>query len=216
MQKMKNEKGVLSLEASIVVTIFLFLMLFLYSFFVVFEARNQMAHVLLATTDSMALDPYESGKHSNAGDLSQLLYGLYGVFSEPENDGFVSTNDWSNVPGFGFDETSWDGSIYVDGSDSSLLEPDEFGNAATTSTTLKTVIEDRFLAYLADGSIDKANEILERYHIKDGWNGLDFAGSKVSSGKLYIKVQYTLEYEFNVFGLGSLTMEQSACSKIWK
>lgn len=215
MHEVKDEKGALSLEASIVVTIFLFLMLFLYSFFVVFEARNQMAHVLLATTDSMALDPYESGKYSNSGNVSQLLYALYGV-AGGSDDGFVSTQDWSNITGFGFDETSWDGTIYVDGTDSSLLEPDEFGNAATTSTMLKAAIEERFLAYLADGSLERANEMLKKYHIRDGWNGLDFSGSKISSGKLYITVQYTLEYEFNVFGLGTLTMQQSACSKIWK
>lgn len=216
MKKMKSENGVVSLEASIVVTIFLFLMLFLYSFFVVFEARNQMAHVLLATTDSMSLDPYESGKFSNAGDISQLLYGLYGVIADGADDGFYSTQDWSNVPGFGFDETSWDGTIYVEGTDSSAFEPDDFGNTATTTSMLGNVIEERFLAYLADGSIDKANEILERLHIKGGWNGLDFSGSKVSSGKIYIKVRYTLEYEFNAFGLGTLEMEHSACSKIWK
>lgn len=216
MRKAKRENGVLSLEASIVVTMFLFLMLFLYSFFGVFEARNQMAHVLLATTDSLALDPYESAKFSNAGDTSQVLYMLYGVIEESQNDGFSSTADWSNMPGFGFDETGWSGTIYVEGSDSELLEPDDYGNAAATSGTLKRIIEERFLAYLADGSEDEANRILEKYHIRGGWKGLDFSGSKVSSGKIYIKIKYTLEYEFNFFDLACLDVEQSACSKIWK
>lgn len=216
MKRFKNERAVVSLEASIVVTIFLFLMLFLYSFFVVFEARNNMAHVLLATTDSLSKDPYESGKHSNSGNLSQILYGLFQISDEPSADGFTSTKDWSNIPGFGFDETGWDGTIYVDGSAASLLAPDEFGNSATTSSALSTAIEERFLAYLAEGSLSQANDILDRFHIKGGWNGLDFSGSKISGGKLYIKVRYTIEYEFNFFGLGELELEQSACSKIWK
>ena len=37
MERRSSEKGLLSLEASIAVTIFIFLMLFMYSFFVVFE-----------------------------------------------------------------------------------------------------------------------------------------------------------------------------------
>lgn len=215
MRFFKKENGVVSLEASISVTIFLFLMLFLYSFFVVFEARNDMAHAVLATCDSLALDPYESGKHSNSGDLSQVLYAIYGAVSGDAN-GFYSTADWANVRNFGFDETSWDGAIYVEGTDESNLLPDDFGNAATTSSTLKSVIEERFLAYFAGGSVAEANKILEHYNVVGGWSGLDFSESKVASGKISIKVKYTMEYEFNMFGLGVVEMEHSASSKIWK
>lgn len=76
-KKQGAEAGLLSLEASITLTIFMFLMFFLYSFFVVFEARNEMAHVLLATADSLALDAYESKELGESGTVSQVIYGLY-------------------------------------------------------------------------------------------------------------------------------------------
>lgn len=89
-KKRDNTSGLLSLEASIAVTIFIFLMLFLYSFFVVFEARNAIGHALLTTSDSLALDPFASG--AAQGDLLQeLLYGLYGAIT---NDDFSETDTW--------------------------------------------------------------------------------------------------------------------------
>ena len=44
-----KEKGSISLEACIVVPMFIFLMLFMYSFFSFFIARNEIGHAVLAT-----------------------------------------------------------------------------------------------------------------------------------------------------------------------
>lgn len=176
----RNTKGVLSLEASIALTFFIFLMLFMYSFFVVFEARNQIAHVLLTTTDSLALDAFVN-ETPGESTIQELLYGLYG--KNAESNGVFT------------DYTKW-----YDGDEQQL----------------QNTIDARFAAYLADGDTTEANRILESLNIVGGFDGLDFSGSHVDGDDLYVVVRYTLEYEFNLFGLGTIEMEQSACSKLWK
>lgn len=190
MRKYKSQRGSMSLEASIAVTMFIFFMLFLYSFFVVFEARNEMAHVLLATTNSMSLDPLQTEKLDGTDDLSSIIYKVYSYISHEDN-GFIDDTNWANGD--------------VKASDISL-----------EAIWFKHLIKERFVAYLAGGDEEEANAILERYHIEGGLDGLDFSGSYIDSGNLYISVKYTIEYEFNMFNLGKLDMEQSACSKLWK
>ena len=84
------------------------------------------------------------------------------------------------------------------------------------SSTLETAIRSRFIAYLSGGDEAKANKILKGLHVVGGLDGLDFSGSCVKSGKLYIKLKYELNYEFNAFNLGKVKLGQSVCSKIWK
>lgn len=191
-KKIKNEKGLLSLEACIAVTIFIFLMLFLYSFFVVFEVRNEMGHVTLATANSMSLDAYENDTLGESDTIGQIFYNVYGQATNSQND-FTDFRKWYD--------------------DSTVT--DENGNV-TLSAEFAGVVKARFIAYLTSGDADKAEEILKRYHVVNGVDGLDFSGSHISDGKLYLSVKYEIEYEFKVFNLGSNKFEHKACSKLWK
>lgn len=187
-----GENGLLSLEACITLPIFMFMMFFLYSFFVVFEARNEMAHVLLSTADSLALDACENSGLGESGTVGQVLYNFYGM-STNANNPFTDYRTW-------YDTTTVeneDGSTAIDG-------------------TFEDIIRTRFAAYLTGGDLSKTEEILKRYHVKGGSAGLDFSASHVSGGKLYLSLKYTLEYEFHVFDGGEVTFEQSVCSKLWK
>lgn len=89
----KDTSGLLSLEASIALTIFLFLMLFLYSFLAVFEARNQIGHVLLTTSDSLALDAFSTETLKDDSSLQGVLYGLYGRMVD-SNGSFTDHSAW--------------------------------------------------------------------------------------------------------------------------
>lgn len=182
----KGERGLLSLEACISVTIFIFFMLFLYSFFVVFEARNMMAHTVLATTKSLSLDSYWSSKMRDTGNLTSFAGFLSKLYNDP---GFTAKEAW-----------------------------DELGEGETLDTN---IVKERFIAYLSGeetdaGATPEADKLLKRYHVVNGVNGLDFSQSTVESGCVKVVVTYELEYEFDVFGLDTLKMQQSACSKIWK
>lgn len=191
-EKIKSEKGLLSLEACISVTIFIFMMLFLYSFFVVFEVRNEMGHVALATANSMSIDAYENDTLGKSDTIGQIFYNVYGQVTSNQND-FTDSRKW------------YDNSTVTD-EDDNVMQSAEFADAVKT----------RFIAYLASGDTDRADEILKRYHVVDGVNGLDFSESYVSSGKLYLSVKYEIEYEFNVFNLGKNKFEHKVCSKLWK
>lgn len=233
----KGEKGLLSLEACIVVTIFIFLMLFLYSYFIVFEARNELAHVMLSTCNSLALDAYGSSETTLSPNYTvrsffTSLYGISGEFESP----FVSYKAWYRSANFfndGKSEGNFDGTIYA--SDEALKEADRIAQekadenglinletrdaygklSGAVNEQIDIVIRERFVAYLAGGNSEHAERILKRLHIVGGLNGLDFSHSYVSDGKLYIVLKYKLEYEFNTFGLGELECEQTACSKLW-
>lgn len=187
MEKRSSDCGLLSLEASIAVTIFIFLMLFMYSFFVVFEARNAIGHAVLATTNSLSLDAYGNTKLGDADTVAKIFYGVYGSAGSNSSE-FVDRHLWHK------DAVSDDGALSGD-----------FENAIRT----------RFLAYLGGGSSARAEEVLERYHIQNGVEGLDFSNSRTDGTNLYLSVQYTIEYEFQVFNLDVLHMEQKACSKLW-
>lgn len=217
MKERSKESGLLSLEASIVLTIFIFFMLFLYSFFVFFEARNEMAHVLLSTCDSLSFDTYENGTGS-VDNISALFKGIYGAYADSNSVGFTNSQQWTNVDNLNIDESKWNGTIAIDDGTGSGLsaEQDDYGNSTATSGVLGDVVRSRFIAYLAGGDEAMAEKILEKYHIKGGINGISFAGTCVKAGKLYLQITYEIEYEWNMFGLGSRTMQQSCCSKIWK
>lgn len=88
----RSTSGLLSLEASIALTIFMYLMLLMFSFLVVFEARNEIAHVLLTTSDSLALDAFanESPKENSVQDI---LFGLYGSSTNSEGT-FTDSDKW--------------------------------------------------------------------------------------------------------------------------
>lgn len=192
----RGERGLLSLEASIALTIFIFLMLFMYSFFVVFEARNTMGHAVLATANSLSLDAYDTSlfvknKLDEKRDVSveavrNIFRAVYGSAGR-EDSQFISHDRW-------FDQSK----------------------GGSTSGEFEETVRTRFLAYLGGGDTDHAAEVLELYHIKDGVDGLDFSASYTDSDNLHLSVKYTIDYEFHVFNLEMLEMEQTACSKLWK
>lgn len=210
--KEKKENGLLSLEASISLTLFIFLMLFMYSFFAFFEVRNQMAHTLLATADSLSLDTYEAQVLGNSGNIAQLIYGIYGGV-HGNSDGFYSTEQWKQIAKGSIDGSTWDSTIYA-GQPPADQEQDEYGKVSAGSELLAYTIKDRFEAYLTSG-YGSAEDILKKLHVVGGLDGIDFSKSHISSGKLTLVIRYKIELEFNVFGLGEYEIEQSCCSKLW-
>lgn len=189
--KCRDERGLLSLEACIAVTIFIFLMLFMYSFFVVFEARNAIGHAVLATADSLSLDAYSTSRLGDGDTVAKIFSALYG--SSGNTNEFTDSRPWYN----------------------SSTTTDEHGNTQL-SGDFSDAIRTRFLAYLGGGDSKRAEEVLQRYHIQNGADGLDFSQSYAGSKDLYLCVEYSIEYEFQVFNLKVLKMQQRACSKIWK
>ena len=77
----KRQEGILTLEASISLTIYLFAMMFLVNFGQVYRAQNYMAHGLLQTGQMLAFSSYEYGADttiSKLGDGFMRLFSLVG------------------------------------------------------------------------------------------------------------------------------------------
>mgnify|MGYP000468874581 CR=1 FL=1 len=188
-QQDKKNSGVITLEACVCVLSFLILMLLLSSLFVMFMAQNATAHTVLQTSESLSIDSY-SAEHigtGGAGSVSEVVAGIGEFFS----DLFGIAQDNPN---------------YVDKDDLSTLSDAE----------LASVIKTRFIGYLTGGNQTEADEMLERLNIVDGLDGLDFTDSYVDNDTLYIVLKYNLEYDFNIWNVGTVEVEQTTCSKLWK
>lgn len=191
MRAVRRESGLLSLEACIAVPIFIFLMLFMFSYYGVFEARNQMAHAVLATANSLGLDAYESDALTDADTLASVLREFTNT-PQTVNSPYTDRRKWYNNANV----TTDDGSI-------------------TLSADFEDVVRNRFLAYLGGGDPEKAEALLKRYNIRGGADGLDFSGSRSDGEKVWLSIKYTIDYEFRVFHTKGLELEQTACSKLW-
>ncbi len=70
----KRERGILTVEASIVLTLMLLFILFLFSFARIYRAQNLVSHAALQTADAVALESYlrETALQSNTSDVVYL------------------------------------------------------------------------------------------------------------------------------------------------
>lgn len=181
--KLREEKGVISLEACIMVPVFIFIILFVYGIMIMFMGQQLMVHALFQSAQSLSLDSYalelvSSAEHSNGEQLIQDLY----------------TGAWSA------------------GADRPYFTSSQKWYAGEAS--MESVIKKRFFGYLA-GREDKADDILDLIGVKDGKDGISFAGSSVSDGVLTIKLKYTQEYIYNFYGLASFEREITVKADMW-
>lgn len=184
----RSQCGAITLEACVSVLSFLILMLLLSSLFVMFMAQNMTAHVTLQTSESLSLDAYA---------VERLMKEDGTIGSVGENLGQLITKLFgssSDNPYFVTDTRWYDGEI----------------------EQIEQAIKTRFIGYLAGGDEVAADEMLLRLNVVDGLSGLDFSESYVVNDTLYIVLKYNLEYDFNIWGLGTVEVEQKVCSKLWK
>jgi len=201
---MRNEKGAITLEACVAVLSFLILMLLLSSLFVMFMAQNATAHALLEATESLSLDAYstekltiEKGHIGSVGDyVGQFVKKLFG--SSEDSPYFVSDDRWYDASASG---TSGSGSS---------------GGGRTGSSETANAVRTRFIGYLAGGDEAEADRMLESMNVVDGLDGIDFSSCSVEDDVLHAEIHYTLQYDFNIWNIGTVPVEQSACSKLWK
>lgn len=184
-----NENGVISLEACIVLPMAMFLLMFVYGFMVLFSGQNAINHALIQSAQSLSLDPYSSEKF----DFNKIQTGgdvvqlLYSDLLTNGDTYFSSKEKW-----------------YNDSADSSLMFD---------------TIEKRFIAYMVgseNGQVKySVDNILKKYGIQNGIDGIDFSGSKIEGNLLTLKVKYKQEFIFNFQGLASFEREKTVVVNLW-
>lgn len=92
MRKNKGESGVITLEACIVVPVFVFLMLLVNGLFVMFMGQQIMMHIAVQSAKSLALDRYSVQRV--AADKQDHLADMFVDLFTIGNGEFVSTDQW--------------------------------------------------------------------------------------------------------------------------
>lgn len=90
----KKDSGVISLEACIVLPIFIFLILFLYGFMFLFAGEQLVSHSLIQSAVSLSLDSYAVDKLSDASEFDQLLENVVGSILENGKTSHASSEKW--------------------------------------------------------------------------------------------------------------------------
>lgn len=181
MSKAKSENGTITLEACIVVPVFILLIMFVYGLMVMFLGNHAMTHALVQCAESLSLDSYATDM-LDAGDAvstGSVLKKIYKDVTQYGSENFSSSEKW------------------YDGGD------------------VEGEIENRFLGFIADGSLNDADEWLEMFGVQDGFSGLDFSGSSVENGVLTINVKYTQEFVYGTEDLAAFDRELTVKAKMW-
>lgn len=205
MKKHKAESGSITVEATLCVTLFVLLMLFMVTLFFMVAVQNNISHAIIQTADSLSLEAYATNKLQtdiNSGlkniitDLTVKLF-----YSTDENQYFANDQRW-------FDSNQLL-EQYVEDPTTSTYDP------SVRKIDLAAVIKNRFIGYFANGDKDFADTFLTKMGVVDGLNGLDFSESRVEGNKLKIVVNYKIKYWINLGDMGKVDVSQSYYSKIW-
>lgn len=99
----RGESGAIILETSIVLPIFMLVVLFIYGFFGIVGAQNQITHALLQSSKSLSLDPYLL-ENIDSVAKANTFWSSFGDmlldYSRMSNDEhFSSMGNWYEGPG---------------------------------------------------------------------------------------------------------------------
>lgn len=93
-----STKGMVILETSIVLPLFMLIILFIYGLFSVTSAQNQMTHALIQSSKSLSLDPYLTEHIDSASEADTFWSSLGSMvldFARLSNDKhFSASDDW--------------------------------------------------------------------------------------------------------------------------
>lgn len=197
MRSLKKERGVISLEASIVLPLFIFLLLFFYGFIVSFSGQQAICHSIVQSADSLSLDTYALERINSDNKGEELITNLYSTVS-----GFIYNNELKLDNSYFASKEKW----YAD-----------------SSKTI-TEVKKRFTGFLVgdDGSDEdikgRADRLLKYVGVQNGYDGLDFSETTIdeANNTLNIVVKYKEEYVFNFQGLLAFDRRQEFKVKLWK
>ena len=184
------EDGVIALEACISLTLFLIVMLALYSLINMFTAQSMIAHALQQTGQSIALENYKNSK-SDVKTMQRLPLALLQKLTEGIG---ASSDSKYDVGGGSF-------------SDSMVF---------TDFLSMNTVRK-RFASYLG-GNTENADKMLRNMGVVDGLNGIKIKSGKISGNDVVIEISYKVRLIFYIemFHFGEFESTQKVCCRLWK
>ena len=200
-----KEKGSVTVEATLCVTLFMIFVLFMTTLFFMVSVQEDISHSLVQTADSLCLEAYSIDKLTTDLDtgakaaLTDLAVKLFSTANSDEN--FTTDKRWFSEEYLQLK--------YVE--DTTMLTSKE----SLHTVDLAEVIRQRFVGFFANGDEDYADYYLSRMGVVDGLSGLDFSESKIDGGDLCITVKYKVKYLVNAGGLGEVNGSQTYRASIW-
>lgn len=184
------EDGVIALEACISLTLFLIVMLALYSLINMFTAQSMIAHALQQTGQSIALENYKNSK-TDVKTMQRLPLALLQKLTEGIG---ASSDSKYDVGGGSF-------------SDSMVF---------TDFLSMNTVRK-RFASYLG-GNTENADKMLRNMGVVDGLKGITIKNGKISGSDAIIEISYKVRLIFYIemFHFGEFESTQKVCCRLWK
>lgn len=209
LRKVRQEDGVMAIEACISVTIFILLMVSTYCFETLFMAQSAIGHAMKETVESMAVEAYRIGKfHDEKFSTDDIHRGLIeliagagskvsqGVSDDFQNDSNYATNE------------NW---FFTD--DDRKIKTEE--SKAAFNRNIQTIAKERFATYFA-GGVQQADKMLKAYGVKGGLNGIDFSETGLEGSDLTLKISYKIRILIPFELFDTFNISQSVCAKIWK
>lgn len=181
----KKESGVVSLEACIVLPIFIFLILFFYGFMFLFAGEQLVSHALVQSAVSMSLDSYATEKLADSSKVDALIQDLLDAALADDAKDKGETSHSSNKKWY------------------------------ENQSTVQKEVESRFVSYLANGKKETANKKLKQFGVVNGIEGISFSECKVENNILTITIKYKQNYLMDAFGLLSYDREKTIKQKMW-
>lgn len=196
MKRVKDQQGSLTLETAIVLPIFIFIVLFIFSLFGVISAHNQISHAFIQAAKSLSLDPYIYQESNLLGEdatkfwggLSDMAIDIVRIGYDPY---FMSSSDWSEN---GRSEDAADDALPVDESTAKM----------------------RFVGYLTGGDEAAAEEKLDNLGVVNGLDGVSFTLSVDGDDMMTIRISYSIELVFDFWNSGEMQVDQELKVKLWK
>lgn len=184
-RKTEKENGSLTLETAIILPIFMFIFMFVYSLFGVVSTQHQMSHALIQATKSLSLDSYYFESMDTKEVFGKTAYkSLTSVLFRQ----LAASSDGTFTP-----KSKW---------------------YSSTGDTADSTAKSRFVAYLAGGDEDTADEMLENMGVRDGLDGISFEVG-IDDDNLTVTIKYEIEYVFDFFTDNTLEVEQTMKATLW-
>ena len=160
-----EQDGAIAIEACISLTLFLIVMIALYSVIQVFTVQSMISHAMQEACQSMALENYNQSMFKT-GTLQQIPSKVFDWISGGHRENFSTSADFS-----------W----------KELLLPSSSTSGEAQTALYDSNAKQRFAAYLG-GGVEKADELLKNYGVVGGLDGISFAGTEKSGTDMTIQV----------------------------
>ena len=190
-----EQDGAIAIEACISLTLFLIVMIALYSVIQVFTVQSMISHAMQEACQSMALENYNQSMFKT-GTLQQIPSKVFDWISGGHRENFSTSADFS-----------W----------KELLLPSSSTSGEAQTALYDSNAKQRFAAYLG-GGVEKADELLKNYGVVGGLDGISFAGTEKSGTDMTIQVSYKVRLLFYIvmFHFGEFESTQTVCCRLWK